>query len=792
MNKHRRFGTSFLLSILAIHMVAVGGVLFAEETPWHVTTAPIRFRLGVGTSPSHKSAGYFVILPDGGILPGPNPTATVITESGKKLNAYTMWHNKECGLGIIFDDPGGGDLWVYVSKSATENSWTEKSGLTPGLLRCIVLGRGDQKGASAMARCGEVADGVVFERSRSFSAGGNSAQLCVMGDYLGRAGACSIYTLGYLDVPHDGKTWIAPQSLQSKDGPAVQCITLIDGKQVTPAVRTGAWGGIGQWMDLSKGLHKVEMLAWAGSGYDPAKSGFGYLAWAPPKTTEEDLGGKWGEKAPEPGMVGKVKQAAYCVRNDQLVKSGSCEIREINMKDSGPVAYFTADAVENFWYGDETPIFTYELKAFTAGNAKDAIYTWAFGNNVTIDGQGLAWFFPGKQEKGVSLTVQAGGKTSRYSKRICAYSDVESDLDDASTRANFRVACLSMIKAYPEDADPTITWNKSMWQTLYDVMEFGKGQALLAEILTKRWQFFKDKVPLEKQMVMEDIFFNWISPNNPDTAIDWLQKQSKASSSAERRKDLDIMQSEVYMYQLGNFEAARKLLKPIAGATGESAAMAGIRLGDLAFLEKDLNAATKYWGMVQNRVKLTKDMINGAGSGVEWASPDDGEKKKKKQAEEKSFVSAVKGNEKVDDWKKSAVLDTSMSSSVITLMAQDDYLDAYNELRRWERNFPLSKISGDYILQEAKFYLSTGNSKRARKLLETYCENVDASSYLADAAGLLLECMMKDKEPDAVLKKFCEDMKKRFEFHPIAERMGELLKIIGADGVKREATLDKF
>ena len=140
----------------------------------------------------------------------------------------------------------------------------------------------------------------------------------------------------------------------------------------------------------------------------------------------------------------------------------------------------------------------------------------------------------------------------------------------------------------------------------------------------------------------------------------------------------------------------------------------------------------------------------------------------------------------VEGWKKSAVFDTSMASVVIALLRQEAYLDAYRQLRKWERNYPTSKASSDYVIQEATFFMTVGNRQRARTLLEAYCDNVDASSYVADAAELLLRCMMYDREPDDVLTKFCDKMKKRFQFHPFADRVNGMLQQLRSSEVKME------
>ena len=52
------------------------GILVAQD--WAVPQAEVRYTLKLGKKPTHKSAGYFARLPDGGALPGPHPVTTVI------------------------------------------------------------------------------------------------------------------------------------------------------------------------------------------------------------------------------------------------------------------------------------------------------------------------------------------------------------------------------------------------------------------------------------------------------------------------------------------------------------------------------------------------------------------------------------------------------------------------------------------------------------------------------------------------------------------------------------------
>jgi tetratricopeptide (TPR) repeat protein len=603
--------------------------------------------------------------------------------------------------------------------------------------------------------------------------------------------------LAYVVVDDPGSTWIAPFFHRGNSE------VRVDDSTISPQKKIDKWGGTGQALDLTKGLHKVEIFSACDASADySAGQGLVWFTWKPPHATVAELGGV---RPTNVTFAGTSKQESRVLRTGEVVKSGDARIQEINLRDGGPVAYFTAEPKDVFWFGNDTPTIVYEFSALTTGYPTNTTYTWGFGDNAKPTGPKVVRFMTGQEEHPITLAATWSNKESRCTIPIFAYSTVKSSLDDASTRENFRMACLNMIKTYPPDTDPTVAWDKSMWDTFYAVQELGKGGQLLAEVLVNRWKHFKAKIPPEKEALLEDIFFHSISYMAPDKAIAWLEEQERTARSPERRNDLKIMLAEVYMYHKKNLQEAKKILMPLAAqGTTEVAAMASIRLGDVAFLEKNVSEANRYWGSAQNRVKLANDVLKDDEDSVKWkgdaapepekakAEPEKGKRGKEKDEPKKPLRPFMPHRDRVADWKKSAVLDTSMAAGVITLMKQGSYTDAFHELQKWERNFPTSKMSSDYILQEARFYMAIGNRQRARTSLEAYCENVDASSYLADAAELLFQCMLYDKEPDDVLTKFCEKMKKRFEFHPFAERVNSMLRQMRAGGVKMDATPDKI
>ena len=85
-------------------------------------------------------------------------------------------------------------------------------------------------------------------------AGIPKAPLSIGGDDTGRPQPGSFYMLSYLEAADAGKYWIAPLIREG------QCEVLIDGTKLVPKARSKKWGGDGAFVDLTKGLHRVEIF----------------------------------------------------------------------------------------------------------------------------------------------------------------------------------------------------------------------------------------------------------------------------------------------------------------------------------------------------------------------------------------------------------------------------------------------------------------------------------------------------------------------------------------------------
>ena len=138
--------------------------------------------------------------------------------------------------------------------------------------------------------------------------------------------------------------------------------------------------------------------------------------------------------------------------------------------------------------------------------------------------------------------------------------------------------------------------------------------------------------------------------------------------------------------------------------------------------------------------------------------------KEEKGAEMVNHFVPMKAPSNVPAWKLAAVRDVAASENIATLIDQEFLLEAFRDLRLWERALPMSKISGDYLLREAQLYIALQDYKRARIILSAYCEQVDVSNFLPEAMSMIKECMIEMKEPSSVIDKYEQEIMKRTVF----------------------------
>jgi len=753
--------------ILALTLTQPAFRAFSADT-WLVEKAPIRFTLRLGGRPTHGSCGYFVHLPDGGILPTPYPRTHVLTSSGKSVESYTLWHNRMGGLAMVFEDPGSaGEVHVYVEPASRLRLWHADSGLTPSAILCADPTSGSLATAKKLAAFGRVGD-TVHAVNR---AGAPRAPLCIEADHSGRPRPCAFYLLAYLVTSDPGKTWIAPFI---QDG---QCEMKIDGTTLTPRKRIDKWGGTGQWVEMSKGLHRLDVYqsVVGTGGFSGGGGGIMYLTWRTPKTTMEELGGVRSDKVP---MSGTSRMETRVVRDNEIARSGSCTIGSAERRDGGPVARIGLRATHNYWFEGEDPTLIYDLSALSGGNPANTKYRWSFEGKGEASGKKLSWMFPGQRENRVRLRATADGRASECIYPFYGFSTVRTSLNRAMDRRSYRKASLDMFEAFPADSDPSAAFGPAYWNSLFRTLELGKGYALFLHFFSVRPKMVRGRLSPMRQALMEDLFLDFAPRVDKREAIQWTRRFQRENRDATRKRELKITEAEIHMYYTGNTNAARTILKTLAQGSGETAERARIRLGDLAFLAADLNTAIRYYSDVQNRVRLRKTIMKDRAAAAIASAPavPDGPTRMGRTLDDAAArrgwsVTSSRGSALPSaDWKLGALLDVARAEHIRALIEQDELLNAWDRLREWELYFPMSKVSGDYLIHESSLYMKMKNWRRARPMIEAYCRVVDASSFMAEAAESTLTCMTQMRESGPALKEFAKEMSKRLENHPAGRK----------------------
>ena len=730
-------GLALFLSVLHLH--AAGD--------WQVPEAPLRYQLNLARKPTHPTAGYYVHLPDGGIFRGTTPATTVVADDGKVIPSYLLWHNSESGFSIVFADPGSQvrSVNVYTQPGAGARVWRPISGLTPSAILCTFPGRENIGAARALASLGRV-DPAVHSANE---AGILRAPFSIGGDNTGRPRPATFYMLSYLDAKEAGSYWIAPFIHSG------QCEILIDGNKINPREKSKVWGGTGASVDLTKGLHRVEVFQTApGTGpysSNPKDGGLMYLTWRAPSD-----------------KLNKVESRV--INSSEIARSGACDITAVEARDGSPLAVGVVKPGLTYWFENEDPLLIYDLNALTAGQPAGTTWTWTFPEGATLDGAKVQWIFPGFRESKVKLTAKSGQSVSTCVIPFFGFGTQGTSLENPAHRKALRDTLAGMLAAFPRSPDPITGWTDAWWNNLLRTVEGGEGFPLLERLFTDHFDAARKKLAAVQINTLEDVFLDLMLRDNPGEAFKWLQKFFAAASDPARQNELRLREGELQMYYLGDRKQAEKIFTAIAVVPGAFGERAKIRLGDLAFIGGDLNKATGYYADVQNRARSVRNAAPAVPGGlvtnqlIESGTA-------RPAAPQKTGAAA--------DQKGGALQEVSLSENVRTLTEGGFLLEARQALLAWENEFPLSKISGDYILAESAIYIKMADWKRAQPMLEAYCREIDASSYLPDAASLLITCVTGAKAPPASVRDIIEKVKGRLKYHPVAAQLDKFLSTAG-------------
>ena len=513
------------------------------------------------------------------------------------------------------------------------------------------------------------------------------------------------------------------------------------------------------------------------------------LMWQTPKTPIAQMGGVRPADLPFPGSS---MWEGRKLNDQEIVRSGGVSVERGVTREGGPVAAFSADPLENFWFSGEPPIMAYRFSARKGGAPANTRYRWSFDSGSQVDKPDLKWLLQGGRDHVITLTAASGKFSSTCRVPIYPYTTRRSSLNNPVSRECYRVAALEVFSACPATADPTAAWGPAQWNNLFRCLELDKGRELLTHLVEVRWDMLAKKLHPVRLALLQDLALDFAPRVDPKLALKWISLFEKNTKGSTEKALLNIMRAEVALYYMDEVDAARAMLKTVIESQrlDEAGELARIRMGDIAFRLGDLNAAMKIYGDVQNRAKHLR---SAPGPSAGAALPPLKRKLRGGLARSKAEMDARRGvrtlvpaasrgssgairkNLSAAEWKVNALLDVSASETVKSLLEQGFLLEAKQALRRWEREFPLSKVNGDALIHEAHFYMAVQDWRRARAILEPYCALVDASSFMPDAVQALLKCKVELKESDAAIVEFCKKMKKKLEFHPAVQFLDDEL-----------------
>lgn len=740
-------------------VASVGLLLFPllclEAAPeWQAPAAAIRYKLDLDRKPTHPSAGYYVHLPDGGILRGTTPNTVVTTEDGKVLPSYLLWNNAESGFSVVFADPGSAAKTVYLYPQAGRlpQLWRHETGLTPGALICTAPGRDNLGAAQALGKLGRV-DAAVHSWN---DAGIPTAPLNIGGDISGRPRPAVFYLLAYVEAATAGKHWIAP-FFRTGQGEL-----LINGTRLIPKEHSKVWGGTGAFVELTAGLHRVEVFQTApGTGpysSNHADGGLMYLTWRPPK---EEL----------KGVESRVLKAT------EIVRSGSCKLVAVEARDGAPVPVAITTPTLTYWFENEEPLLIYELSALNAGPA-GAVWTWSLPDGSVVEGAKVQWLFPGFREHKIKLTAKSGANTSAAVLSFFGFGTQQTSLENPAHREAFRSVLATMLEAYPRKPDPVAEWSDAWWNNIFRTVEGGEGYPLLLRLFTDHLDAVRKKLAPGQLHVLQDLFLDLTQRQKPGEALQWLQKFQPAVAASPRQHELKIREGELQMFYLDDRKLAEALFTALVALPGEFGERAKIRVGDLALMGGDLNEATSLYADVQNRARSRRNAAPVPAAPLVANQLVQGGPAKPAASDWRSSPLALQGPGKTPGaaaQKGGALQEVSLSENVRTLIDGGFLLEARQALLTWENEFPLSKLSGDYILRESALYMKMEDWKRAQPMLEAYCREIDASSFLPDAAAMLIACVNGAKASPASIREIIEKVRGRLKFHPVASDLEKFL-----------------
>jgi len=705
---------------------------------WQVEQAPLRFDVIVYSDPSEPSAGVIATLPDGGLLPRPVPVPSVYTPDGQSLECKVLWHNPAVGLALVFQPPPGGRRFcIYVQGAPVAPPPGAASIFRPSLL----LFTQELPGASLEAalrlpgtvRASAATMGVVpliGQRQNLFGADEHYVSYYsgwFKADSPGRIYLCTVSDAGS-KIRVDGKDVAEWTGLHSRE--------------------EGAKGQCGSWVDLAAGPHAIEYFHFANKGNPEAQALWKFR----PETAK--------------GLPVTIPQSAF-------LHSGEVRIAKAAFRDGRPVAAVSGNtqASSFFWFG-EVPVNLYRLDADLAeSNTPDTSYTWGIDSERQRTAATLTWLYEGHASRTITLTASNRVGSTRVAVPVVSRNPPRAaNVNQAPDRQAYRIALLEMCRAVAPDKDPCARWSADLWALLRNVNEPFHGNELLQDLFTRGRSEMRG-LPVEDRERMEDAFAGALRIADPDGAAKWMAQFEQDEKNADRKQHWQLERFDFLLYDRGDVAAARRLAVELqTTATGDNLCLAQIRLGDVERAAGNAEAAFRLYNAAQDQYRErahTAATMHGLRDFTAPAAHDSKAIPKGKPAPVTPPRAFARPSG--ESWKTSAVQESSYYATVLNLIQGGYLFEARDALQRWELNNPLCKLSGDYPLAEAQYFVAAQHDARVVAGIEIYRKGVDISTWLPEAMDIELEALSRLGRKQAAVE-LARDILKRFPNLPVADK----------------------
>jgi hypothetical protein len=739
-----RLAPTILLSAAAL----ASGQALAD---WAVPEAALRFDFTVESAPSTNPAGILVFIPDGGLLPVPEPRPTVLDGAGKAVEFDTLWRNTQEGLGLVIAKPATAGFSVYVGRQSrlTRN---ERTSFMPGPLFYV------KQGNASLEAAGRLSGGFPPGRDSYM---GPVSVIGQRGNPFGPDLDFSGWFTAWLQIDKPGRHYIATISDEGS-------LVKIDGKTVAdwPGLHTRQAGGKGQFgsfVELAAGPHQVEYFYFNAGGPSEAQ-----LVWRPPGGSES--------------LPVLIPSSAYS-------QSGSSRLTGVADRDGGPVAIPTAPGDTYFWFGEFPANLHLLSPRFRGSPSTNTTFEWKMEDGKIVREASFPWIFEGSALRTVTLTTRSGSRVSSSSCTVrMPVTPKAASIDNPYHRTLFRTALLTRCRAVPPPGRPAADWSSGLWDVLLNVVEPFKGQALLTELFERSREDLVQRLSPADRGLLEDLFADNLRYADPGKAASWFDRFEREEKNLDRKREWILAKIELALYQAADTNLARQtaLALSVQAPGTEAGVLALVRLGDIEALAGNFDGARGFYSQAQAltpRKPAARAAAGPAGTPAPGLARSREELERRASEEEKPKPAAAKAgagfSRRVDPWKAEAVRGGAYNETIRDLL-RDGYLrEARLELRNWELELPTEKLGGEYPVAEAEYFMAIRDYARARVILAVCLKAVDVSPYIPRAMGLQLDCLQKlGRESEA--RALAELAIKRFPGTPVAGQARRIQEIPSA------------